>query len=283
MFDLSSFLENIPRPAVMGIVNASGESFSERGRSSADSALARALAHLDCGADILDIGGESTRPGAKETAEELELNRVLPVLRNLRKVHPETVLSVDTRHGRVAQAALQNGVQIINDVSMLRKSPEIADLVAQYGAALILSHSRGTPENMQAPEYCSYPDGVAETVAVELAAAKEKALKAGVRQENIMLDPGFGFAKNADQCWELLENLEKISPLSNLMIGVSRKSFLGALTGENDPVRRSGETLAVELLMAAKGVGVIRTHGVRELHNALLVLSKLQSGEGGKK
>ena len=264
MFDLSSFLENIPRPAVMGIVNASGESFSERGRSSADSALARALAHLDCGADILDIGGESTRPGAKETAKELELNRVLPVLRN-------------------AGEMLGLGAKIINDVSMLRKSPEIADLVAQYGAALILSHSRGTPENMQAPEYCSYPDGVAETVAVELAAAKEKALTAGVRQENIMLDPGFGFAKNADQCWELLENLEKISPLSNLMIGVSRKSFLGALTGENDPVGRSGETLAVELLMAAKGVGVIRTHGVRELHNALLVLSKLQSGEGGKK
>ena len=102
MFNLSSFLKTISYPAVMGIVNASGESFSERDRSSADSALARALAHLDCGADIIDIGGESTRPGARETAKELELNRVLPVVRNLRKVHPEAVLSVDTRHANAA-------------------------------------------------------------------------------------------------------------------------------------------------------------------------------------
>ena len=277
MFNLSSFLKTISYPAVMGIVNASGESFSERDRSSADSALARALAHLDCGADIIDIGGESTRPGARETAKELELNRVLPVVRNLRKVHPEAVLSVDTRHANVAHATLQQGVQIINDVSMLRKSPEIADLVAQHGAALILSHSRGTPENMQDPEFCCYPDGVAETVAEELAAAREKALRAGIQAENIMLDPGFGFAKNADQCWELLENMEKIAPLSNLMSGVSRKSFLGALTGEKDPVRRNGETLAVELMMAAKGIGIIRTHGVRELHNALMVLAKIRN------
>ena len=283
MFDLSSFLQKISRPAIMGIVNASGESFSERGRSSADSATARALAHLDCGADILDIGGESTRPGAKETAKELELNLVLPVIRNMRKVHPETVLSVDTRHANVAHAALQQGVQIINDVSMLRKSPEIADLVAQHGAALILSHSRGTPENMQDPEFCTYPDGVAETVAAELAAAREKALKAGVRAENIMLDPGFGFAKNAEQCWELLENLEKIAPLSDLLIGVSRKSFLGALTGESDPARRTGETLALELMLAEKGIGVIRTHGVRELHNALMVLKKFRNAGAAEK
>ena len=277
MFDLTVFLQKLSRPAIMGIVNASGESFSERGRSSADSALARALAHLDCGADILDIGGESTRPGAKETAKDLELNRVIPVVRNLRKVHPETVLSVDTRHGEVALAALQSGVQIINDVSMLRKSPEIADMVAEYDAALILSHSRGTPENMQSAEYCSYPDGVAETVAFELAQAREKALQAGVKAENIILDPGFGFAKDSEQCWKLLANLEKIAPLSNLMIGVSRKSFLGAVTGEIDPAKRTGETLAVELTLAAKGVGIIRTHGVRELHSGMQVLHKMRS------
>ncbi len=277
MFDLTVFLQKLSRPAIMGIVNASGESFSERGRSSADSALARALAHLDCGADILDIGGESTRPGAKETAKDLELNRVIPVVRNLRKVHPETVLSVDTRHGEVALAALQSGVQIINDVSMLRHSPEIADMVAEYDAALILSHSRGTPENMQSAEYCSYPDGVAETVAFELAQAREKALQAGVKAENIILDPGFGFAKDSEQCWKLLANLEKIAPLSNLMIGVSRKSFLGAVTGEIDPAKRTGETLAVELTLAAKGVGIIRTHGVRELHSGMQVLHKMRS------
>ena len=279
MFDLTGFLQQISRPAIMGIVNASGESFSERGRSSADSALARALAHLDCGADILDIGGESTRPGAKETAKDLELNRVMPVIRNLRKVHPEVVLSVDTRHGEVALAALQQGVQIINDVSMLRHSPEIADMVAKYGAALILSHSRGIPENMQSAEYCNYPDGVAQTVARELAYARDKALRSGVKAENIILDPGFGFAKDSEQCWELLANLEKVAPLSNLMIGVSRKSCLGAVTGESDPAKRVGETLAVELTVAAKGIGIIRTHGVRELHSGMMVLQKIRSGE----
>lgn len=276
MFDLASFLKNNTAPAVMGIVNASGESFSEKGRSSADSALARALAHLDCGADLLDIGGESTRPGAKETAGDLELNRVMPVVKNLRKVHPEVVLSVDTRHGEVAHEALRQGVQIINDVSMLRHSPEIADLVAEFGAALIISHSRGIPENMQSAEFCCYDAPVAQVVAEELAAAREKALSAGVKAENILLDPGIGFAKTADQCWELLNDLEAIAPLSQMLVGVSRKSFLGALTGESDPVRRNGETLALELLLAERGVGMIRTHGVRELHNGLLVFEQMR-------
>lgn len=276
MFDLTGFLNSVRRPVIMGIVNAGSDSFSERGNSSADSALARALAHLDCGADLLDIGGESTRPGAAETAVNLELNRVIPVVSNLKKVHPETVLSVDTRHGEVAKAALNAGVDIINDVSMLRRSPEIADLVAAHGAGLIISHSRGTPENMSDPEFCTYPDGVADMVADELAAAKEKAIAAGVKKSNIMLDPGFGFAKNADQCWELLSALEKIAPLPELLIGVSRKSFLGKLTGETEPSRRIGETLAVELTLAARGIGMIRTHGVRELHNALLVMRKIE-------
>ena len=279
MFDLTGFLNSARRPAIMGIVNAGNDSFSERGNSSADSALARGLAHLDCGADLLDIGGESTRPGASETAVNLELNRVIPVVRNLKKIHPEVVLSVDTRHKEVAKAALHAGVEIINDVSMLRRSPEIADLVAAHGAALIISHSRGTPENMSEPEFCSYPAGVARMVADELAAAREKALAAGVKEGNIMLDPGFGFAKNAEQCWELLRDLEEISPLDKLLIGVSRKSFLGKLTGESEPMRRGGETLAVELVLAGRGVGMIRTHGVRELHNALMVIDKIQGDD----
>ena len=276
MFDLTGFLNSVRRPAIMGIVNAGNDSFSERGNSSADSALARGLAHLDCGADLLDIGGESTRPGAMETAVNLELNRVIPVICNLKKVHPEVILSVDTRHGEVAKAALNAGAEIINDVSMLRRSPEIADLVASHGAALILSHSRGTPENMCDAEYCTYPSGVAQMVADELAAAREKAVAAGVKKSNIMLDPGFGFAKNADQCWELLLELEKIAPPEELLVGVSRKSFLGKITGETDPVRRIGETLAVELFLAGRGIGMIRTHGVRELHHALTVMRKIQ-------
>lgn len=258
----------------MGIVNASGDSFSGNGHMTADAALARALAHLDGGADILDIGGESTRPGAKEISSDLEINRVLPVIRNLKKVHPEIILSVDTRHAEVARAALTAGVEIINDVSMLRKSPETAELAAEFQAGLIISHSRGTPENMSSQEFCAYDIPVAEAVAAELAEAREKAIAAGVDAGNIMLDPGFGFAKTPEQCWELAEGLEKICPLSQLLIGVSRKSFLGALTGESDPAGRNAETLALELLLAQRGVGMIRTHGVKDLHRALLVLEK---------
>ena len=260
----------------MGVVNASADSFSEERHASADFALARGLAHLDCGADLLDIGGESTRPGAAEVSGDLEKMRVIPVVKNLKKVHPEVILSVDTRHGDVARAALAAGVEIINDVSMLRHSPEIAELVARYDAGLILSHSRGVPADMA--QYTDYSGAVAEVVAEELAAAKAEAVKAGVREENIMLDPGFGFAKTAEQCWELAETLEKVAPLSRMLVGVSRKSFLGALTGEADPLRRGGESLALELLLAARGVGMIRTHGVRELRNGLLVLRRM----GGK-
>ena len=131
---------------------------------------------------------------------------------------------------------------------------------------------------MSEAEYTAYPSGVAIMVAYELAAAKEKAVRAGVPEGNIMLDPGFGFAKTAEQCWELADELEKVAPLSTMLVGVSRKSFLGALTGEKEPSRRSGETLALELILAARGVGMIRTHGVRELRNALKVLCRM----GGK-
>jgi len=274
MFDFTGFLNSAGRTLIMGIVNTSGDSFSEEKYSSADSALARGLAHLDGGADLLDIGGESTRPGAKETSGDLEKFRVLPVIRNLKKVHPEVVLSVDTRHADVAHAALQSGADIINDVSMLRHSPQIADEVASFGAGLIISHSRGIPETMQNAEFCSYPDGVAEMVAAELAEARDKAVAAGVNEENILFDPGFGFAKTADQCWELLENLEKVAPLSRMLVGVSRKSFLGSLTGEKDPSRRSGETIAAELILARRGVAILRTHNSRELHHAMMVMRK---------
>ena len=111
-------------------------------------------------------------------------------------------------------------------------------------------------------------------VAVELLKAKEQAISAGVMEENILFDPGFGFAKTPDQCWELLENLEKVAPLSRMLVGVSRKSFLGALTGEKDPSRRNGETIAVELILAKRGVAMLRTHNSRELHHALMVMHK---------
>ena len=275
MFSLGEFLKSGKQTKLMGIVNVSGDSFSEGSKSSADSAMTRALALLDAGADVLDIGGESTRPGAAELSYRLEMHRVLPVLEALKRARNSTIFSIDTRHVEVAEAALKSGAHIINDVSMLRNSPEIAEVVAKYDASIILNHSRGTPENMQSAKFCAYPAGVAAEVAAELAEARQTAIKCGVRPENIILDPGIGFAKTPEQCWELLRDLEQIAPLSDMVVGVSRKFFLGSLTGEKLPERRLGETLAVELSLAARGVAMLRTHAVRELHNALIVTEHL--------
>ncbi len=276
MFSMCGFLKQFRLPAVMGIVNASGDSFSEGINSRAESALDRALQLLDDGADLLDLGGESTRPGAAEVSPQEEIARVVPVLKNLKSLRPDTVCSVDTRHAETARAALDAGAEIINDVSMLRHAPDIAPAAAEYQAAMVLTHSRGTPENMMSAEFCNYPDGVALTAAREIAVAVDAAVNAGVKVENILLDPGFGFAKNPGQCWELAGDLEKFASPAVILAGVSRKAFLGELTGEKNPVCRDSATLALELELARRGVAVIRTHNVRALRRGLQVVQKLQ-------
>ncbi|MBR7108201.1 MAG: dihydropteroate synthase [Lentisphaeria bacterium] len=277
MFVLKDFLRRLSRCAIMGIVNSTGDSFSEGRDSSPDLAVARGLALAKGGADILDIGGESTRPGAENLSVNVELARVIPVVESLKRLLPEMIFSIDTRHREVAEAAVECGVQIINDVSMLREAPEIAGIAARHQVSLILNHSRAIPGVMQSEEYCRYPDGVAAGVAAELAKAKAFALASGVPEDRIVLDPGIGFAKSAAQCWEMLTELDKIAPLPELAVGVSRKSFLGKLTGESNPAERKGETLAIELELAAMGVGIIRTHGVAELVNAIKTVTYFRS------
>ena len=268
MFVLQDFLHRLGRTAIMGIVNVTGDSFSENAGSAPETAVSRGCALADSGADILDIGGESTRPGAGEVSADVELSRVVPVIRELKARLPQMVFSIDTRHAAVAEAALDLGVEIINDVSMLR-DPEMAAVAARHQAALIIGHSRAESKIMQSPEYCSYPAGVALSVADELKSAEQKAVAAGVDPRNIMFDPGIGFSKTAGQCWELLKDLENVAPCSKLAVGVSRKSFLGELTGEKIPADRLGETLAVELALADSRIGVIRTHAVKFLRNAM--------------
>lgn len=270
MLVMQDFLRQLGRTAIMGIVNATGDSFSENADSAPESAVDRGCALAEAGADILDIGGESTRPGAGEISAETEISRVIPVLKELKKRLPQMAFSIDTRHAAVAAAALEAGAQIINDVSML-SDPEMAAVIARYQAALIIGHFRAAPEIMQNREYCNYPDGVAVTVAAELAAAKKSALAAGVLENNILLDPGIGFSKTAGQCWELLRDLATVAPLPALAVGISRKSFLGWVSGEKEPAKRLGESLAIELELASAKTAIIRTHAVRELHNALSV------------
>ena len=276
MFHFRQYSAPKELPLIMGIVNATGDSFSEGPGSAPESALDRALRLLADGADLLDIGGESTRPGAREIPPEEEIDRILPVIRGVRAACPDAVLSVDTRKSEVAAAAIECGVEIINDVSMLRYDAALARVTAEVGAALVLSHSRGAPETMRSSAYHDYGADVVATVAAELAAAKRTALEAGVAEENLIFDPGIGFAKTPEQDWELLRRSGEFRRLGPVLVGMSRKSFLGKFLNRPDPADRLGGTIAAALHLAGCGVEILRVHDVRQLRDALLVRAKLQ-------
>lgn len=263
MFDSATFLKKLNRCAVMGIVNVTGDSFSEGSASAPESAVERALALFEDGADILDLGAESTRPGAIPVSPAEEWARLCPVLQKLRGALPSFPLSVDTRHGETARLALENGADVINDVGMGRDDMLLAS-VAQHDAVLVLCHSRSTPADMQKELHTSYPEGVRNGVENELLAACEKALKAGVAKEKIWLDPGIGFAKTADQCRELIKEAVLFSKESPWLWGISRKSFMGGKVEERGP-----ETLELELFLARSGASILRTHDVRQLRKAM--------------
>ena len=272
MFALKNFLRSLSRTAIMGIVNATGDSFSENEASSPASAVSRGCVLAAAGADILDIGGESTRPGAENVSVQQEIDRVIPVLVALKQQLPEMIFSIDTRNAQTAEIALEHGAHIINDVSMLRSSKDLANIVVKHQKSLVLSHSRVDSALMQSAEFCNYPGGVAAAAAQELANAKALAIAAGLSDEQIILDPGIGFSKTAGQCWELLRDLEQLGDLKEIMLGISRKSFFAEVTGNTIPRERAGETLAIELEFVARNIGIIRTHAVRELHSAISAL-----------
>lgn len=248
---------------IMGIINVTPDSFYPGSRSrDAGAAVHRALRFVEEGADILDIGGESTRPGAAPVSVQEEIRRVIPVMEEIRKrsaVH----LSVDTSKAPVARAAVERGAEIINDVSGLR-SPnwgELAEVAARAGTYLILMHMRGVPATMQ--EHALYTDVVAE-VSSELDRSIERALRSGIRKERIILDPGIGFSKLAEHNLAILKRLPELRGKGfPLLIGLSRKSFLGAYSGP-DPANRLLSTIAAHAIAVFQGVDVIRVHDVKE-------------------
>lgn len=271
----------IRRPLIMGIINMTPDSFSDGGRfTTAEQALQEALAMVAGGADLLDIGGESTRPGAQAVTVQEELERVVPLIRSLRRRTP-VPLSIDTRHARVAGAALEAGADIVNDISAL-SDPDMADLVAASKAGLVLMHSRGDPETMSSLN--SYAD-LPQEVTAELADSVKKALSHGIRPEAICLDPGFGFAKVGMQNYELLRGLEHIVNLGYpVMVGASRKSFVGQVLSagwgafperQQPPFRPVTGRLSGSLVFASaavwRGAHIIRVHDVVETCDALQI------------
>lgn len=263
------------RVYVMGILNVTPDSFSDGGRfSTLDSAMKQAHLMIEAGVDLIDVGGESTRPGAPEVDEAEELRRVMPVLHELHRAFPHVPVSIDTMKPGVAQAALDSGVSMVNDVTGLQ-NPVMRAVVAKEKVAACVMHMQGTPRTMQ--QQPRYADVVVDVTA-ELSAAIEAAVASGVAREQLLVDPGICFGKTPEHNWQLLQNLNALEPIGRpVVLGVSRKSFLGRLLGERSPEERvtAGTTLAA--LLAERGViDVIRTHDVQAMKDALAVAAALK-------
>jgi len=251
----------------MGVLNVTPDSFSDGGKyDQPEIAIEHALALELAGADLLDIGGESTRPGSEDISASQELDRILPVLEGLRG-RLKIPVSVDTRRSTVAELALRADAEIINDVSGLRNDPRIAEVAAKYGAPLILMHMRGEPRTMQRGPFAR---DVLKDVAQGLRDSVAKARRAGVAKSQIILDPGIGFGKSYSQNYELLQKLPQLAALGYpLLVGTSRKGFLGAtLAGDGQPAApedRIWGTAAAVTASILGGAHIVRVHDVAEM------------------
>jgi dihydropteroate synthase len=255
------------RTLLMGVLNVTPDSFSDGGKFlEPQSAIERALEMERAGADLLDIGGESTRPGSTGTATETELARILPVLEGLRGVL-KIPIAVDTRKSQVAEAAISAGAQLINDISGLRFDPRIAEVAYRRGVPLILMHMRGEPATMQEGPFAR---DVMKDVVQGLRASIRKARAAGVRKSQIIIDPGIGFGKSFEQNYELLRKLPELAKLGYpLLVGTSRKGFLGATLARNGkpapPEERLWGTAATVTASILGGAHMVRVHDVAEM------------------
>ncbi|MEO0620244.1 MAG: dihydropteroate synthase [Pseudomonadota bacterium] len=259
----------LDRPRLMGIVNATPDSFSDGGHhATADAAIDHALRLEDEGADILDIGGESTRPGAEPVAPDEEIRRVAPVIERL-AARASARLSVDTRNADVMSAALDAGAHIVNDVSALTHDPASLELVARRDVPVILMHAQGDPRTMQNdPQY----DDVVADVAAYLAARREVCVNAGIARGHIALDPGIGFGKTMAHNLALISGVDAICGLgSAVLLGASRKGFIGHLSGVAEAHERVNGSVAAALAGVMRGVQLIRVHDVSATREALAV------------
>jgi dihydropteroate synthase len=255
-------------PLVMGVLNVTPDSFSDGGRFlEVDAAVAHARELAADGAAIVDVGGESTRPGARPVSVDEELRRVIPVVERI-AVEGHAVVCVDTRKHEVAEAALQAGARIVNDVSAFRAAPEMAHLVAASGASCCLMHMRGEPATMQDdPRYEDVVSEVARFLEQRLAFAVGQ----GVPEERVWLDPGIGFGKTLEHNLELLRRLDEIAALGRpVVVGASRKGFLGRLIGRSEREREAA-TVATTVLAYERGASVFRVHEPRGSVDALAV------------
>jgi len=265
-------LVSLERPFIFGIVNVTPDSFSDGGRFfSVDAAVAHAARLVAEGADGLDVGGESTRPqGARPVAADEERERIVPVLRELRRRFPDTVISVDTVKSEVATAALDVGADVVNDVSGFRLDPRMGEICASEGCGVILMHSRGTVSEMGTYLHAEYEGRATDAVVRELSESVAGARRAGVADGAIVVDPGVGFAKRGAHSVEVLHDLPRLVALGfPVLVGASRKRFIGELTGVKEPADRVNGTVGAHVVALTRGARLFRVHDVRPHREAL--------------
>jgi dihydropteroate synthase len=264
----------------MGIVNATPDSFSDGGRFlDAGPAVDHALALVEAGADIIDVGGESSRPGAEPVPAEAESDRVLPVIEGVRAHDPDVVISVDTTKAAVAEAALDAGADIVNDITGLSGEPALRALVGRRGVGCCLMHMRGTPQTMQRGDLSA--DDIVAFVRDALRGKMDAARAAGVQWERICVDPGVGFGKTVAQNLELIRRLDAFASLERpVLVGVSRKSFLGAVSGRAVDARAFA-TESAHACAVMSGAHILRVHDVAAARDAAHVATAIRDGWGG--
>jgi|SRR5215207_2958052 dihydropteroate synthase len=266
-----------PGPVLVGVLNVTPDSFSDGGDFfDPGKAASRAAAMLDEGAEIIDVGGESTRPGSNPVPQEEEVRRVVPVIQKILAERPDAIVSIDTYRAATAEAALEAGTRIVNDVTALRGDPRMAAVAADAGCPLILMHMLGEPKTMQHdPRY----DDVVREVRDFLAGRAGHAIAAGVEPENIILDPGIGFGKTLEHNLALLRRLDSLVELGfPVLFGASRKRFIGRITGVEDARDRVSGTMAANVLAYERGATFFRVHDVRPNREALAVAEAVRRG-----
>lgn len=268
-------VSKLAKPKLMGILNITPDSFSDGGRSfDTSNAVNNALKMVDDGADIIDIGGESTRPGAAEIPSEIEINRVLPVILELSS-KCNIPISIDTKKTEVMKAALEAGASMVNDVSALEADGAI-QIVKEYGVSVCLMHMKGMPENMQDnPHY----EDVSSEVIDYLRYRADACISAGIEKEKIYIDPGFGFGKSTEHNYSLFADLKRFNEIGcKTLVGVSRKSMIGDIL-QKDVTERLYGSLALAALAVDKGAAIIRTHDVKETKDVIDIAYKVKISE----
>ncbi|MEF9951370.1 MAG: dihydropteroate synthase [Clostridium sp.] len=258
---------NFDNMKIMGILNATPNSFFEGSRvSSLDVAVERALQMIEDGADILDIGGESTRPGSEPVDVDEEISRVVPLIEGIRKVNKDILISIDTYRSKTAEAAIIAGADIVNDISGLTFDDNMADVVVKYDVPIFIMHIKGTPKNMQVnPQY----DNVVGEMCQFFSERIEYALSKGISRDKIMLDPGIGFGKNYQHNIDIIKNLEVFYKFDMpVLLAVSRKTMIGKALGNLPTEERLEGTMAITCYAADRGIEMIRVHDVKENYRA---------------